>query len=304
MVEIGKGFLATVYTQDGIPEVAFKKEHRSNRYLETNLRHEYEVHLAHRLIKRDENEDDAWSNLDGLWPEEEEDRGRRRDDVFVMDGILPLNSEARRALTRLFLPDAQEYGEYGSLGKMTEHISDMAQNKHCLVRVYLGKAKGKPLIALIFSLRNFPLHLSMMKPIGMDTIEPVTCMGRAFALLHWGAGVNGDDVEFVLGGSHIQPANLRGIMATTLHLLDFGQCVPAQRTLLRDQQGHSDSIRIETNDYGLNAHFKLGKTHTGPESGCPIPPIASPELIWACFIISCAKSLIRSAHYSPTKIMK
>jgi hypothetical protein len=53
-------------------------------------------------------------------------------------------------------------------------------------------------------------------------------MGKAFALMHWGAGITADDVEFVLG-SHT--TNLPGDegdnfqqRAIGLYLLDFGQC--------------------------------------------------------------------------------
>ncbi len=52
-------------------------------------------------------------------------------------------------------------------------------------------------------------------------------MGKAFAIMHWGAGVNGDDVEFVLGTStaqdHDEEAGFQH-RSVGFYLLDFGQC--------------------------------------------------------------------------------
>lgn len=52
-------------------------------------------------------------------------------------------------------------------------------------------------------------------------------MGKSYAIMHWGACVNADDVEFVLGSSAIpsqehHPAFQR--RAVGFFLLDFGQC--------------------------------------------------------------------------------
>lgn len=50
-------------------------------------------------------------------------------------------------------------------------------------------------------------------------------MGAAFAIMHWGAAVNGDDVEFVLGTKLAsQSADMMQQREVGLYLLDFGQC--------------------------------------------------------------------------------
>ncbi|CAG8902450.1 unnamed protein product [Penicillium egyptiacum] len=68
-----------------------------------------------------------------------------------------------------------------------------------------------------------------MEQIGIRTLTLANAMGKAYATLHWGAAINGDDVEFVLGTSatEIQGADHGPDLqhrAVGLYLLDFGQC--------------------------------------------------------------------------------
>ncbi|CAM1503609.1 Fc.00g012000.m01.CDS01 [Cosmosporella sp. VM-42] len=85
--------------------------------------------------------------------------------------------------------------------------------------------------ALLSDLRNFPLSLRSMEEAGVDVEELRTSMGKAYALMHWGACFNGDDVEFVLGTQKVDiPRHLQAEgsevehFVTTLYLLDFEQC--------------------------------------------------------------------------------
>ncbi|KAK3384071.1 hypothetical protein B0T24DRAFT_72659 [Lasiosphaeria ovina] len=68
-----------------------------------------------------------------------------------------------------------------------------------------------------------------MLKLELDVKGLATAMGEAFAIMHWGAGVNGDDVEFVLGTSALKDESQGGALdfqhrAVGLYLLDFGQC--------------------------------------------------------------------------------
>ncbi|ROT39517.1 hypothetical protein SODALDRAFT_331635 [Sodiomyces alkalinus F11] len=49
------------------------------------------------------------------------------------------------------------------------------------------------------SLRNFHLTLPEMEELGMDVKALAAQLGKAFAIMHWGAEADGNDVEFVLG---------------------------------------------------------------------------------------------------------
>ncbi|OAA42874.1 hypothetical protein BBO_04789 [Beauveria brongniartii RCEF 3172] len=99
---------------------------------------------------------------------------------------------------------------------------DAIPNKHCLLRTYLGRMPPKK---DKMSLRNYPLDLAMMESLDLDVQYIADSMGAAFAIMHWGAGINGDDVEFVLGTRlQSQTADLVREREVGLFLLDFGQC--------------------------------------------------------------------------------
>lgn len=68
-----------------------------------------------------------------------------------------------------------------------------------------------------------------MEQIGIETVPLANAIGKTYATLHWGAAINGGDVEFVLGTSatEAQGEDYRPEFqhrAIKLYLLDFGQC--------------------------------------------------------------------------------
>jgi hypothetical protein len=94
----------------------------------------------------------------------------------------------------------------------------------------LGQTNGPINLDNETPLRNFPLYLGFMEEIGIDSLTLANEMGKAYAILHWGAAINGDDVEFVLGTSAVEapragqePPDFQH-RAVGLYLLDFGQC--------------------------------------------------------------------------------
>ncbi|KAK4213010.1 hypothetical protein QBC37DRAFT_181808 [Rhypophila decipiens] len=169
-VQIGAGFQGAISEQLGNP-LAFKKEHPGNSQLRTSLENESALHTAvreafdlydssinsqvqvprlHGLIRSDKTENEAfWSNSLCKSPPEYQNR----DLILKMDRILPLPKITRRALVNYFHPTADCQTAYNN-----------PENKHCLVRTYLGTSK--PCSAHFkpnnFSLRNFPLTLPHM----------------------------------------------------------------------------------------------------------------------------------------------
>lgn len=136
---------------------------------------------------------------------------------MLLQRILPLPKVVRRALINEFIT--------ADISQASALLAD-PKNKHCLARVYLGKENGT--LSHESPLRNFPMYLDNMKQIGIDTIKLASSLGKAYATLHWGAGVNGDDIEFVLGTTAEQrpsgnPPDFQH-RAVCLFLLDFGQC--------------------------------------------------------------------------------
>lgn len=74
----------------------------------------------------------------------------------------------------------------------------------CLVRPYLGRrfryGQQGPSTSKFqrFSLRNAPLHIDQMRSLGLDAKAYAETMAEALAIMHWSAGIDANDVEFVL----------------------------------------------------------------------------------------------------------
>ena len=122
-------------------------------------------------------------------------------------------------------------------------------NKHCLVRLYLGRRQQRQLTHQ-FRLRNFDLTVGEMEWLRCDTHKYAKTMARALAILHWVAHVDANDVEFVLGSAPVM-ANIPSIeelelltkdnigsitpnldfrhRSVGIWLLDFDQCQKFQK---------------------------------------------------------------------------
>ena len=71
----------------------------------------------------------------------------------------------------------------------------------CLIRPYLGRRREREANTSRFkrfSLRNVPLHINQMEDLGLDYVAYAQTMADALAMMHWGAKVDANDVEFVL----------------------------------------------------------------------------------------------------------
>ncbi|CAG8135580.1 unnamed protein product [Penicillium olsonii] len=206
--QIGAGSQGVVFERAGKDSV-LKKERPGNEILSSNLTKEYTIH---RRVSAAFDHYQPLTKCETIVP-----KGSTALEITVlMQRILPLPKVVRRALIHHFIT--------ADIPQASALLAD-PRNKHCLARVYLGKENGA--LSHESPLRNFPLYLDDMKRIGIDTIELTSALGKAYATLHWGAGVNGDDIEFVLGTTveqavcGRQPHEDRAI---GLFLLDFGQC--------------------------------------------------------------------------------
>lgn len=238
---IGAGLQATVFEKVG-ESLVMKKERPGNESLASNLTREYKSHCAisaafdrfdpainsnvhvpraNEFISLSDGQ--FWSTL----PKFPSDH-RTPTNILKMQRILPLPKVVRRSLIIRFQRQSHNMDPV----KIVDILSD-PENKHCLARIYLGQEQG----AVPFTkLRNFPLFLSSMKELHLDVEELATAMGKAFAIMQWGAGIDGDDVEFVLGTSATADFQSDDFQhrAIGLYLLDFGQCQPID--LLEDSE--------------------------------------------------------------------
>lgn len=238
MIQIGQGLQAAIFEQVGLA-VVLKKEAPGNESRPSNLQHEYQIHVSvHRAFYHYDSQigsnvsvprpfniilavqDQFWNDHLQKFPA----TYRLRTNVVEMERILPLPKVIRKSLIRHFYPrpDSQDSIDPAVLDEL---LNDPA-NKHCLVRPYLGQSEGQ-YSRDAFSLRNFPLYLNDMENLGLRVKEMARCMGKAYAIMHWGAGADSDDAEFVLGSTAIQDSGASDFQhrETGLYLLDFGQCV-------------------------------------------------------------------------------
>lgn len=114
---------------------------------------------------------------------------------LVSERVYPLPLPVRSALVDAFAPKAVRERKHDFLA--------VQKNKDCLIRLYLGRrSDGAPSVAPDnFHLRNFPLHINEMERLMLSTTYFAELMAQALAILHWRAGLDANDVEFVFGSS-------------------------------------------------------------------------------------------------------
>ncbi|KAF8325491.1 hypothetical protein F5887DRAFT_1019271 [Amanita rubescens] len=131
--------------------------------------------------------------------------------AYAMDQVLPLPISTALIIRKLFYPPGQEMAPPPSL-----------------CRLYFGKVietkaltSGRP--SRFFNSANFPLDVSrysqMTEVAHVDDYPNVDeiahGMGEMLGLLHWRAGYDGRDIEFIMGG-----ASFSGI---AMNVIDFNQ---------------------------------------------------------------------------------
>lgn len=112
--------------------------------------------------------------------------------AFHLDRIWPVDEGARQALVKRFFQEDED---------IQRHVLDNPENADCLVRLYLGRNR-RPASRRYNSsdtLRNVPLHLDELTQIGLDVGAFAQEMAMGLAVLHWKAGIDAQDTEFVIG---------------------------------------------------------------------------------------------------------
>lgn len=145
---------------------------------------------------------------------------------LVSERIFPLHEHISSALLESLAPDMTARQREACLSNPT--------NNNCLVRLYLGRRSvGKRKASTEeMSLRNFPLHVDEMERLCLPITVYITTMAQSLALMHWRAGIDANDVEFVFGDSLRNGSDKVG-QTVSIWLLDFNQC----RRFSHDQAG-------------------------------------------------------------------
>ncbi|TQN72968.1 hypothetical protein CSHISOI_02475, partial [Colletotrichum shisoi] len=171
--------------------------------------------------------------------------------ALVSERILPAPLPVREALVDALLPT--------TIRRRKQDFLALPENKNCLIRIYLGRRHTTEKQDRIqnLKLQNFPLHVNEMEELGLDTAHFASLMANTLAIMHWGAMVDGNDVEFILGSSPAQSRILSSKEAKALTmwqladavnidfirrtmemwLIDFNQC-----TEIRDDKAGIDKL--------------------------------------------------------------
>ena len=111
---------------------------------------------------------------------------------LLSECIFPLHLPVREAIVDALCPPAIK-------GNKSEFLKK-PEDKGCLVRIYLGRRNdSRTMEPRNIRLRNFPLHVDEMERLGLDPKDYANAIAQALAFLHWKAGADANDVEFVLG---------------------------------------------------------------------------------------------------------
>ncbi|KAF9700698.1 hypothetical protein EKO04_002061 [Ascochyta lentis] len=272
---IGKGFCGSVWTLEASqPNTAIKREDGGPNRSVTN---DYNMHLqllqsaaqhppslplsiphCHALIQPT---DPWWQTHLPRFPS-----GYSACRALISERIPPVPRSTRNKLVDLHCSNN---------ALLSTFVKTNPDDAACLLRPYLGRRKRLPKPEEQptsrfhrFTLRNAPLHIDQMESLGLDTTAYAESMADALALLHWGAGLDANDVEFVL-------APPRDALSSTFHsdflgthtmwILDFDCC----RSLAVDEVGMQQACA---------AFFRNDPYFPRPGSGG-----AADEALWGVF---------------------
>jgi hypothetical protein len=201
--QIGKGQCGTICAQgSGVLKIP-----NSNAKLE-QLRNDFEKHGAvqrafQQLSVSAESRPNIRIPLLGKWVDCSAGAHRRRSewenllatDLRATDGfessrIRALPATVRKSLFDCFAPRKYKTKDDSSW--------ETGEQQDCLVRLYLGR-RGIRGPHSRFSLRNFDLMVNEMEWLKLDVAKYAIVMAKTLAVLHWKVGMDGDDIEFVLG---------------------------------------------------------------------------------------------------------
>ena len=247
---IGQGFCGTVWAavpykrqqlcikrEDGAPGRSITHEYEVQRVVSAALMEKDQaggvlVPICHGFLKKD---DPNWQGLLPRFP-----AGYEACNAMVSERIPPVGEVTRRELIDRYCPEDLQ-------GK----IRTGGSNEACLVRLYLGRRRkhvhdpDQPSRRRFFSLRNFPLHADQIEELWLPSCGFAGSMGKALAFLNWGQGLDGNDVEFVLGGRRRMP-NCRisnwyseSLGPYDVWMLDFDCC----RHITMDEDGVEQIVR-------------------------------------------------------------
>ncbi|PHH59988.1 hypothetical protein CDD81_2222 [Ophiocordyceps australis] len=195
---------------------------------------------------------------------------------YTMDRMLPFVDCTRTALCELMV------GAF-----------DMAKHKspdNLLVSPRLGTCAIRPWTGEFY---NVPLHVEWMRELNIDSRTYAQALGEAFAVLHWGARVTTQGVEFAVGTRDVtrefeavkEMGTRQDLCATQLYAFHFGEV--EEVTFVED-------LAVNYDTYNL-----LGSCMADRDNMVYLPDPVEGDYLFHKFraaYIKCGRKIVKRAH--------
>ena len=109
---------------------------------------------------------------------------------LLSERIYALPALVREAIFDYFAPKA--------LNANKQAFLQTPENQDCLIRIYLGRRAVRN-SSHPFKLRNFDLMVNEMEALKLDTVVFAKTIAQGLARIHWVAGIDANDIEWVFG---------------------------------------------------------------------------------------------------------
>ncbi|KAJ5795453.1 uncharacterized protein N7518_003993 [Penicillium psychrosexuale] len=152
--------------------------------------------------------------------------------------IPPFGEPTRHLLIQAFCPD-----------EIKQIIIKSEPDQDCTIRLYLGRRRTHTQDSKTFSqfrafsLRNYPLHEDQLEELAIttdDLQQYARTMAEALAMMHWIAGIDANDVEFVLAPCNDNDGGrINNVLGRdSMWMLDFDLC----RNMTMDENGVAKAV--------------------------------------------------------------
>lgn len=247
---IGRGSCGSVWAsetgpaykrEDGNPARSLKNDFEMHRRviqsqeiltaIRPSTQSQIQIAFCHSLITPEDQK--WWTQNRGMFPQ-----GYTPCNMIEGQRIPPFEESTRNMLIQAFCPD-----------EIKQIIIDNELDRDCLIRPYLGRRRTHPQNSQTssrlkaFSLRNYPLHEDQMEELAIsndDVQQYARIMAEALAMMHWIAGIDASDVEFVLASPNNNRHRIKNSLGDhAMWLLDFDVC----RDITMDANGVEKAVR-------------------------------------------------------------
>lgn len=225
---IGAGHCGSVWTSDISSQVVLKRGDGAETrhlwkeyYMQTRLlealaqiprpEKKLSIHVPYCYWYTNESDTQWWSEQLARFP-----AGVQASTAMYSERILPVGQVMRETLIEKYCPE-----------RLRSEIKEDKKNEDCIIRLYLGRRRLHTRGSMFFSLRNFPLWLDQATEpdLQLPVLRYAETMAQSLAVMHWEAGLDAGDVEFVLGAPRSASQDqVELVPSSTIATLPYNSC--------------------------------------------------------------------------------